>query len=126
MRIETSKLEGAALDWAVGIALNGNLVMNDIYGAGVLLPSAIRREVEVGRMRPSTDWSQGGPLIEILVEKHSPLEFWERDGSFFVSQEEYGVLLWAEKGASLLIAAMRAIVSSEIGDTVDIPEELLP
>lgn len=73
--------------------------------------------------RYSTDWAQGGPIIE-------------REGISTVSQgdgHEWIASLWDYKiedwhlhttGPTPLIAAMRCFVASKLGDEVDVPEEL--
>lgn len=77
--------------------------------------------------KPSTDWSHGGPLIErfgLGVAK-----FFEPIDGPVEAGREWGCLtlddsLQAE-GATPLIAAMRAIVAVKLGDTVDIPDEIV-
>lgn len=103
MKTKTSELEGAALDWAVAVAT----------GLGM---SYARRAHQCG-FRPSTDWSQGGPLmtrLEMLTRGHG---IW------------YAIPICVDvielSGYTPLVAAMRAIVASELGDEVDIPDELL-
>lgn len=64
----------------------------------------------------STDWSQGGPIIERkgiqLARVGDVWEAWvDADGVFC-------------QGPTPLIAAMRCYVTSELGDEVEIPEEL--
>ena len=72
----------------------------------------------------STDWSQGGLIIEreFIDIRHfrGGTMYWEawtpaperRDGEV------------SEYGPTPLIAAMRCLVTSKLGDTVEIPEEL--
>jgi len=78
--------------------------------------------------QPTTDWAQGGPIIErkeINLTCYSPpkigINWWSatiiRAGTLTV--EEIG------QGPTPLIAAMRAYVISECGEEVEIPEELL-
>ena len=70
------------------------------------------------RYSPSTDWSQGGPIIEregIGFYKANSTKWWAHP---------YGGEYNAE-GTTSLIAAMRCYVSSKLGDVVDIPEELM-
>ncbi len=73
---------------------------------------------------PSTDWSQGGPLIEqeyVLLEP-SGCDEWH---AAHVTESEDGAPGWSsEIGMSALEAAMRAIVLAHLGDEVDVPEEL--
>jgi hypothetical protein len=108
MKIKTNELTRAALNWAVSMAENW---------AGA--------DFEV---RPySTDWAQGGPIIEreIISVSHDTagqtIEWaaWTpapiRDEA-----EAFGY------GPTPLIAAMRCYVASKLGDEVDVPEELCP
>jgi hypothetical protein len=66
----------------------------------------------------STDWAQGGPIIEreidMLVKQDSGL--WLAS----VPDPKMPFVL----GPAPLIAAMRCYVASRLGDKVDIPEEL--
>jgi hypothetical protein len=98
--MKTSELTGAALDWAVAKAI------------GDYKPVAVPSY--------STNWSQGGPIIEreaITVSEGSPvlgLEWMACDrGSTHI-----------QHGPTYLIAAMRCYVASKLGDEVEIPEEL--
>ena len=99
MKIKTSELTDAALDCAVAMAL-GN--------TGHFL---------IDGFSPSTNWSQGGPIIE-------------REGIGFTQFSDYPQ--WTAKhpqaicfdGPTPLIAAMRCYVASKLGDEVEIPEEL--
>lgn len=109
MKIKTNELTGVALDWAVA-KCDGLL---DQWG--VCAP--------VG-FRPSTDWAQGGPIIE-------------RENISVGYQGHLGVppdSLWYATdrgdacgfGRTPLIAAMRCFVASKLGDTAEVPDELVP
>lgn len=66
---------------------------------------------------PSTDWSQGGPIIErelISVSSQTNGHSWAAKGAHNYSY-----------GPTPLIAAMRCYVASKLGDEVDVPDELL-
>ena len=65
---------------------------------------------------PSTDWSQGGPLIE-----RENICLWS-EGYDWEAKIHIGSL--AEWDKYPLIAAMRCYVASKMGDEVEIPEEL--
>ena len=74
--------------------------------------------------QPSTDWSQGGPIIE--REAHNLLK--HNGGTEWccacnVPREGYVAIITAD-GPTPLIAAMRCYVSSKLGDEVEIPEKL--
>jgi hypothetical protein len=111
--MKTSDLTGAALDWAVakceGMADD---MLNDFDEYGWAYGDS---------RRYSTDWAQGGPIIEreaITVSEGSPvagLEWMACDrGSTHI-----------QHGPTYLIAAMRCYVASKLGDEVEIPKELL-
>jgi hypothetical protein len=98
--MKTNELTGAALDWAVAKC-------EDVYCFD-------------GSYTPSTDWSQGGPIIEregMQLRKrndfHFPAPFWQAGQ-------------WSDitlvSGPTPLIAAMRCYVASKLGDDVDVPE----
>lgn len=73
---------------------------------------------------PSTDWAQGGPIIDELIQQgftHEKADF------------GMGIKFWRvvdgepqfARGPTTLIAAMRCYVVSKLGDEVDVPEELI-
>jgi hypothetical protein len=104
--MKTAELTGAALDWAVAIA-EGNFFWDD---------DRLCHVTEHGQdFEPSTDWAQGGPIIE-------------REG---IALYLYGDAEWNAHagrkesiGPTPLIAAMRCYVASKLGDEVEIPTEL--
>jgi hypothetical protein len=101
--MKTNELTGAALDWAVHVALHGSC---DGYA-----------EHEY-----STDWAQGGPIIEreqINIRVSTVGGEWVG-----FTDNGWGVEGWST-GPTPLVAAMRCYVASKLGDTVDVPEELL-
>lgn len=74
----------------------------------------------------STDWSQGGPIIEregILVVCWTlrPVSVWMAR----LWLEPNGRVSVAFKASTPLVAAMRCYVSLTLGDDVEIPSELL-
>ena len=76
--------------------------------------------------RYSTDWAQGGPIIE--REEIQTFVANAIDGKWCAKprDSEYWDFDDAAYGPTPLIAAMRCFVASRLGDEVDIPEELLP
>lgn len=104
MIIKTSELEGEALDWAVAKA------------------------TDTQWPTPSTNWVHGGPLIAEKVTVTVDTE----DGCYadcgakaHAIKNQTPLDEYDGSGPTILIAAMRAIVSSELGETVDVPEELV-
>jgi hypothetical protein len=109
--MKTSELTGAALDWAVAKCEN---VEPDENNRPIWFGDGDER-VEY---TPSTDWAQGGPIIEcegICLHKYKDGSGWSATYSA-QDPEQYG--------PSPLIAAMRCYVASKLGDDINIPEEL--
>jgi len=115
MKIKTQDLTGTALDWAVAI-INYKLV----YGVGyITCIFSSKGWVARDEHRYSTDWSQGGPIIE-----REDIAMWpDQEGGWFASTDQGKGMDY--HGGTALIAAMRCFVASKLGDTIDIPEELL-
>lgn len=127
MKIKTSELTGAALDWAVAKCLDGKVSITDERGEWLVILHPTTRGATGGGnpfppvfFSPSTDWSQGGPIIE--RENISVLEA----GKFWGARPlQDGVTPTRDSyGPTPLIAAMRCYCASKLGDTVDVPEEL--
>ena len=80
---------------------------------------------------PSTDWSQGGPIIEREHVTCGPQTYGPGTvilGAWWAVigyDPDYRQHIHEEYGPTPLIAAMRAYVASKLGDTVDVPEDLL-
>jgi hypothetical protein len=102
--MKTSELTGAALDWAVQIA------------EGYVQPDPI--DFARNCFKPSTDWAQGGPIIE---RERIDVWAWEKNWS----AGDNKALNTRAHGPTPLIAAMRCYVASKLGDDVDVPEELI-
>ncbi len=118
MKIKTSELTGAALDWAVAKCEDETDVLFAYRQYGKLLVrQAGCHETHDSEWpyEPSTDWAQGGPIIE-----REKMEF--RNKGHYASYND-GPTFYGE---THLIAAMRCYVASKLGDEVEIPEELAP
>jgi hypothetical protein len=101
--MKTSELTGAALDWAVHVALHGSCEGYAEY-------------------EYSTDWAQGGPIIE---REGIDICTSNRGGwiaTLLIDCEDNEVV--RGEGETCLIAAMRCYVASKLGDEVNVPEGL--
>lgn len=129
MKIKARELEGAELDWAVAQVTGVEL---DI----IEMPSGpphigLKGRTPDGWPRaysPSTDWNQGGPLIEQNDVTLSP-----NIGDQYGAHERWHALVptsatsgRSAMGPTPLVAAMRALVFARLGDEVEIPDELAP
>jgi hypothetical protein len=102
MKIKTSELTGAALDWAVAMAVYGRV-----------------KHIPAGFPAYSESWAQGGPIIEReRIEVASYGDQWQAV-AHLESESIY------ERGETLLIAAMRCYVASKLADEVEIPDVLV-
>ena len=105
MKIKVSEATPIQLNWLVSKIVGIKWEQGDLdageYGLG---------------FKPSTDWSQAGPIIEREIARLEDLgdEGWEACGYGFTAT-----------GPTPLIAAMRCYVASKLGDEVDVPDELL-
>lgn len=114
MKIKTSELTDAALDWAAWGAAGGAAA----YPKTASGPSFLKlwKGNTSKYMHPSTDWAQGGPIIERHITKIEDYgDCWGAEG---VDAPEHF-------GPTPLIAALRCYVASKLGDEVDVPEELI-
>ena len=119
--MKTSELTGPALDWAIakceGYEFHYDVVINGNVPDLWLEHRDTQKWVALARYKPSTFWSQGGPIIEREeIGAAKLLGVWTAAYNGLKYKEYYG--------PTPLIAAMRAFVASRLGDEVEIPEEL--
>lgn len=110
MKINTSELQGPALDWAVA-KCEGYV--------GV----ALQERTGTDWYSPSTNWAQGGPIIEregINLDNYEKNPRWSAWTP--APDRESGEA--QAYGPTPLIAAMRCYVASKLGNEVNVPEEL--
>lgn len=120
MKIKTSELTGTALDWAV--AKCEGFTDYDPRTEKMLPPRKEYGWVQLWEYNWSTDWSQGGPIIEREFMELSSDPGYELNSRWWATQHKGpGYQYW---GPTPLIAAMRCYVASKLGDEVDVPEEL--
>ncbi len=114
--MKVSELTGPALDWAVAKAEGWEI--NHHAEGGWFLSNDIETMPDETLPEFSTDWAEGGPIIERekieLVPKGS--EHWDA----FCSPDDHT----PSEGPTPLIAAMRCYVASKLGDEVDVPDGL--
>ena len=123
MKIKTNKLTGAALDWAVAKCEGGTDFWYDTIATYWIKLDGKDRALSKGwsqSFTPSTEWAQGGPIIE--RERICPCPSNTAAGSPWSATDLTGHI--TQFGPTPLIAAMRCYVASKLGDEVDVPEEL--
>ena len=98
------ELTGTALDWAVAKC------------EGVEFTYEEHPAHELIVFQYSTDWAQGGPIIE-----RERIDVYGFDGEQWGAEDN---LRARQYGETPLIAAMRCYVASKLGENIDIPDEL--
>lgn len=126
MKIKTSELSGSNLDWAVAVAVGAHCQetgSSDLRTGKHWMVSGFRA-MRWDDWTPSTDWSQGGPMIERfdICVMRCDVRGWVASESWF---EPYESICVDASGPSALIAACRAIVAAKLGDEIDVPEGLV-
>jgi len=117
--MKTSELQGAALDWAVA-KCEPDDTLAIYFDESTGEPLCHEDWPDNQEFKPSTDWAQGGPIIEregIQIKKHTSDWIALPEYAEF-SEEAY------QQGPTPLVAAMRCYVASQLGDDVELPEEL--
>jgi hypothetical protein len=112
--MKTSELTGMALDWAVA-KCEGEEYRDRLEWDGI--------GQEYPAHKYSTDWAQGGPIIErekISVGNQEHIKGQPNHSNWYATERKdaHGF------GQTPLIAAMRCYVASKIGDEVELPKEL--
>ena len=130
MKINTNELTGAALDWAVAKCEGATDLEFDGVTWGFKLGGKLRvlarGWAESMTFLPSSNWAQGGPIIErekIGVTFHDERDDWEVPnwGAWPTQTDDRQEIM----GETPLIAAMRCYVASRLSDEVEVPVELL-
>jgi hypothetical protein len=116
IKLKTSELTGAALDWAVAKCEGRKPSCYTGIVRATAHPDFPDSPPIFGpELNYSADWALAGPIIErekICIWGDGDL-YWEAECGW----------AWA-KGSTPLIAAMRCYVTLKLGDEVEVPEEL--
>jgi hypothetical protein len=102
MKVKTNELSGNQLDWAVAKAI------------GEYKPVAVPEY--------STNWAQGGPIIE----RERIAIWWAKWDDIDSALPVWSAVRFNEDdyyGPTPLIAAMRCYVASKLGEEVEVPKE---
>ena len=124
MKLKTSELTGAALDWAVAKCEDIHVSM--ARGGWFVFDSDAFSEYrndynddKLQSFKPSTNWAQGGLIIE-----REEISLDRVTSALWVATRIEGSSVSESDGPTPLVAAMRCYVASQLGDEVDVPEEL--
>jgi len=122
MKMKTSELKGAALDWAVDVAEDGHCHKVEMISDYILG----RNEgfLSDGDYIYGDNWANAGPIIQREKIELTHVDWFAKRGVWgaFIEGDTKDFLY---HGPTPLIAAMRCYVASKLGDEVEIPEELI-
>lgn len=127
INVMAANLTGAALNWAVAMAEGYTQDIEDqtciISPEGDPTSCTARGAAEGYAFRPSTDWAQGGPLIE---KHHGGISHEHRlaDADVRWSGGPAGMGYWCY-GSTPLVAFCRSLVSLKLGRHVQVPKKLI-
>lgn len=127
IEVKTRDLSGEALAWAVAKAEGLDVHLEPPhYGnpCRVFVRRAGEATARLERYNPQEDWVMGGPLIEkyAAMVRGFPNQMYETLAIARVRIN--GALAW-RSGHTPLVALSRAIVASKLGNTVQVPKELM-
>ena len=108
MKIKVSEASGPALDWMV--AKCEGVKVEKIMGLSLWSSANWHRY--------STDWAQGGPII---AREGITLRNFIQGARWDAEIDDLAL----ESGPTPLIAAMRCLCASKLGDEVEVPDELI-
>jgi hypothetical protein len=128
IKVDTADLSGPALNWAVAKETDASQVKVVEWGDGNTV-SCVYQLADGGcwanHYSPSTEWDQGGALIHRYgcdLNCVASANCWE---SACWDDDLPTPDLHLMEGETPLIAACRAIVAAKLGDTVQVPAELV-
>lgn len=127
IEVRVSNLVGAPLDWAVAIAEGFGTdpeCRTTIWRTRTDPTSvSIRGAAEGFGYRPSSNWRQGGQLIDKHNGTAQHIPGLPDDLRYTGGPAGAGVWCY---GPTALIAFCRGLVNHKLGDTVQVPKELMP
>lgn len=121
IEVRVSDLVGAALDWSVAKATDAAELSIGEQGI-VCIYDTPEGGCWTNLYQPSTDWSQGGLLIDAHQGSAQHFHGLAKDTRY--SGGPAGAETWSY-GPTALIAFCRGLVHYKLGDTVRVPKELM-
>ncbi len=113
--MKTSELTGAALDWAVAKCQPDD-TLSVYFDEDTGEPLCHDDWPDNQEFKPSSDWAQGGPILE-----RERIELVPNGNGWDAMQADQHI---PNEGPTPLVAAMRCYVASRFGDEVELPLDL--
>jgi hypothetical protein len=125
MLIKTADLTNAALDWAVGSIEKLPSDLLTWHDGSPVVQRSVLGHTDLLRCEFSTNWAQGGPIIEREWIEVVPWPNQSDENERWMATQYDLPTPVSIGGPTPLIAAMRCLVASKLGDTVEIPDGLI-
>lgn len=130
MKVKTQNLIGPALNLAVALCKGKGIEFEDPSDPWLTVDGIADQPLH--SYTPSTDWSQGGPIIETKIDclrKRSKAEeasLAHPNPNFKFKAEIFADIdgYFCAFGPTPLIAAMRCYLVSNLGEEIEVPDEL--
>jgi hypothetical protein len=128
MKIKVSKSSGIILDYMVAKARGFDVYYNERLNATAMdgfwvsgyYPGDLNSWVPLSVLSPSTNWAQGGPIID---SEEITIDYRDNETLARIWKKDDYIQAYAEKRQGL-ISAMRCFVLSKLGEEVEVPDEL--
>lgn len=127
IEVKTAELTAQALDWAVSLVEGVEYIKDYIVTTERNLIGDLLSSSSTSNYRPSTNWAQGGPLVDKYHVDFSTQGV-DEDASQSIEatvQDFESMECWTTEGDTRLQAMCRAIVVAKLGDVVQVPAELV-
>ena len=129
MKVKVSEASGTVLNWMVAKAEGADFHYVD--GRFCVLWTE-KCDVPLSNYRPSTDWAQGGPIIEweglgVTYDRYwgyDPDDETDNGDRWFAEYIGRGDQCISSYGPTPLIAAMRCFCCIKLGEEVEVCDEL--
>ncbi|HCV38508.1 MAG TPA: DUF2591 domain-containing protein [Pseudomonas sp.] len=122
IEVKTARLIGAPLDWAVAVATEAAEIAIGEHGV-ICIYDTPEGGCWTNLYQPSKDWSQGGLLIDEHRGTSQHINGLPDDVCYAGGPAGAGVWYY---GPTALIAFCRGLVNHKLGDTVQVPKDLMP
>lgn len=122
MKIKVSEATGPVLNWLVEQC---EMMRPDYRDRGLLIH---RVRYDMPMPKYSTEWEQGGPIIEREITGVDLVSEWKNSKKWSARKFEYlpndQTRCTEQCGPTALVASMRCYVAHKLGDYADVPEAL--
>ena len=134
MKVKVAEASDVVLDYMVAVALGGTEPWFDTVDTCWIKLDDEDRALSTKcsdqqNFAPTTLWAHGGPIIEREITGVDLVSEWKGVKKWSARKFEYlpndQTRCTEQYGPTILIAAMRCLVTSRLGPEVEVPDELL-